>query len=74
MGISKTSDHIQIKIKVLNPSQEPPIVVWDKSIFGILGLVGLKLSSGNEIDSSTTNILFKSLKINLRIEYFVDFD
>ena len=25
MGISKTSDHIQIKIKVSNPSQEPPV-------------------------------------------------
>ena len=24
MGISKTSDHIQIKIKIPNPSQEPP--------------------------------------------------
>ena len=24
MGISKTSDHIQIKIKMPNPSQEPP--------------------------------------------------
>ena len=23
MGISKTSDHIQIKVKMLNPSQEP---------------------------------------------------
>ena len=23
MGISKTGDHIQIKIKILNPSQEP---------------------------------------------------
>jgi len=25
MGISKTSDHIQIKIKTPNPSQEPPV-------------------------------------------------
>ena len=24
IGISKTSDHIQIKIKMPNPSQEPP--------------------------------------------------
>ena len=24
MGVSKTSDHIQIKIKMLNLSQEPP--------------------------------------------------
>ena len=24
MGVSKTSDHIQIKIKMPNPSQEPP--------------------------------------------------
>ena len=24
MGVSKTSDYIQIKIKVLNPIQEPP--------------------------------------------------
>ena len=24
MGISKTNDHIQIKIKMPNPSQEPP--------------------------------------------------
>ena len=24
MGVSKTSDHIKIKIKVPNPSQEPP--------------------------------------------------
>ena len=24
MAVSKTSDHIQIKIKMLNPSQEPP--------------------------------------------------
>ena len=24
MGISKTSDHIKIKIKMQNPSQEPP--------------------------------------------------
>ena len=24
MGISKNNDHIQIKIKVPNPSQEPP--------------------------------------------------
>ena len=24
MGVSKTSDHIQIKIKMANPSQEPP--------------------------------------------------
>ena len=24
MGISKSSDHIQIKIKMRNPSQEPP--------------------------------------------------
>ena len=24
VGVSKTSDHIQIKIKVSNPSQEPP--------------------------------------------------
>jgi len=24
MGISKTSEHIQIKIKMPNPSQEPP--------------------------------------------------
>ena len=24
MGISKTSDHINIKIKITNPSQEPP--------------------------------------------------
>ena len=24
MGVSKNSDHIQIKIKMLNPSQEPP--------------------------------------------------
>ena len=25
MGISKTSDYIQIKIKMPNPSQEPPV-------------------------------------------------
>ena len=25
MGISKTSDHIRIKIKIPNPSQEPPV-------------------------------------------------
>ena len=25
MGISKTRDHIQIKIKMPNPSQEPPV-------------------------------------------------
>ena len=25
MGISKTSDHIQINIKMPNPSQEPPV-------------------------------------------------
>ena len=25
MGVSKTSDQIQIKIKMLNPSQEPPV-------------------------------------------------
>ena len=25
MGVSKTSDHIQIKIKMPNPSQEPPV-------------------------------------------------
>ena len=24
MGVSKTSDHIQIKIRMPNPSQEPP--------------------------------------------------
>ena len=24
MGVSKTSDHIQIKIKMPNPNQEPP--------------------------------------------------
>ena len=24
MGVSKTSDHIQIKIKMQNPNQEPP--------------------------------------------------
>ena len=24
MGVSKTSDYIQIKIKIQNPSQEPP--------------------------------------------------
>ena len=24
MGVSKTSDHIQIKIKMPNPSQKPP--------------------------------------------------
>ena len=24
MGVAKTSDHIQIKIKMPNPSQEPP--------------------------------------------------
>ena len=24
MGVSKTSDHNQIKIKIINPSQEPP--------------------------------------------------
>ena len=24
MGVSKTSDHSQIKIKIPNPSQEPP--------------------------------------------------
>ena len=26
MGVSKTSDHIQIKIKIPNPSQEPTAV------------------------------------------------
>ena len=25
MGVSMTSDHIQIKIKMPNPSQEPPV-------------------------------------------------
>ena len=25
MGVSKTSDHIQIRIKMPNPSQEPPV-------------------------------------------------
>ena len=25
MGVSKLSDHIQIKIKILNPSQETPV-------------------------------------------------
>ena len=25
MGVSKTSDHIPIKIKMLNPSEEPPV-------------------------------------------------
>ena len=25
MGKSKTNDHIQIKIKISNPSQEPPV-------------------------------------------------
>ena len=25
MGLQKTSDHIQIKIKMPNPSQEPPV-------------------------------------------------
>ena len=25
MGVSKTSDHIQIKIKIQNPSQEPAV-------------------------------------------------
>ena len=25
MGVSKTSDHIQIKIEMLNPNQKPPV-------------------------------------------------
>ena len=26
MGVSKTNDHIQIKMKMSNPSQEPPVI------------------------------------------------
>ena len=25
MGVSKTSDHIQMKIKIASPNQEPPV-------------------------------------------------
>ena len=28
MGVSKTSDHIQIKIKMQNQSQEPPVSLY----------------------------------------------
>ena len=49
MGISKTSDHIQIKIKMPNPSQEPPASCKapneDLKDIDVLGTFKIKIES-----------------------------
>ena len=51
MGVSKTSDHIQIKIKMPNPSQEPPASpkppIQDLKDMDVLCTFKIKLESQN---------------------------
>ena len=49
MGVSQTTDHIQIKIKMPNPSQEPlassKAQNWDLSDIDILSTLKIKMES-----------------------------
>ena len=51
MGVSKTSDHIQIKIKMPNPSQEPPAptnaIIKDLKDMDVLCTFKVKIESQN---------------------------
>ena len=51
MGVSKTSDHTQIKIKMLNPSQEPPAPIkapnQDLRDIDVLCTLQVKIESQN---------------------------
>ena len=49
MGVSKISDHIQIKIKIPNPSEEPPASSKDPNEdlkdMGVLCIFKIKIKS-----------------------------
>ena len=51
MGVSRTSDHIQIKIKMINPSQEPPAFSkasdQDLNDIDVLCTFNIKIESAN---------------------------
>ena len=51
MGVSKTSDHIQIKIRMPNPSEEPPVSAKspneDSKDIDVLCTLKIKIESPN---------------------------
>ena len=51
MGVSKTSDHIQIKSKIPHPSQEPPVSSktqnWDLTDMEVFSTFKIKIGSQN---------------------------
>ena len=51
MGVSKTSDHIKMKIKIPNPSQEPQAftkaLTWDSKDRNVLYNLKIKIESQN---------------------------
>ena len=59
MDISKTSDHIQIKVKMPNPSQEPPASSkapsQDLEDMDVLWTFKLKIESQNSEHALITN-------------------
>ena len=57
MGVPKTSDHIQIKIKIPNPSQEPPASFKapneDLKDMDVLCTFKIKIESQNLVNGCT---------------------
>ena len=69
MGISKTSDHIQIKIKMPNPSQEPPASSkapnQDLNDMDVLCTLKIKIESQNLENSSIQKSGHIQIKVNI---------
>ena len=69
MGISKTNDHIQIKIKMPNPSQEPPASSKAPNQYfkdmGVLCTFKINIGSQNFQHGSNRNSDYIQIKIKI---------
>ena len=68
MGVSKTIDHIQIKIKMPNPSKEPPVSskAQTEDLKDMDILCSFKIKIDSQTKNKAKNIHFKTYTLNLK--------
>ena len=68
MGISKNSNHIQIKIKMPNPTQEPPASskAPNEDLKDMDILCSFKIKIDSQTKNKAKNIHFKTYPLNLK--------
>ena len=68
MGLSKTSDYFQIKIKMTNPSEEPPVSskAPNEDLKDTDVLCSFKIKIDSQTKNKAKNIHFKTYTLNLK--------